>query len=362
MSKIVKSSLVQEKEQYLKSLETKKKKVLTNLKKNTTSLESMRTGIIDLQQNVAGRMMRGLTQMRQLKEELKNAVKVFKKSKKVPKQEKRELHEILKYFGGEFQDMIEEMLPPPMKEINEEDYIKNHINTDNFDRQRAQDFFSQFAEEVAETDQKEIRKTYVKLANRFHPDKAKSTPEQDQFHLLMQQINSAYERGDLATLLEIQSKYENATTLLEAGLTEEHAIIDFLDIEIQRIERELALLESQLTRIKGEIKNLKRSELGDLYIQEMRMEREGGGTKAMLEGMEAELQKLILVRDSLLEYAETGKLPTALEALFKEIEETYTQEIDMDAVLLMFREEMEMEIEMDDVFFENPGKKKKKKK
>lgn len=50
---------------------------------------------------------------------------------------------------------------------------------------------------------KQIRSVYLRLANLYHPDKYPNSP----YHLeLMQQINAAYDQGDLVTLLKIEEQ------------------------------------------------------------------------------------------------------------------------------------------------------------
>lgn len=359
--KVEKSSVVVEKETRLKALEKRKKSLLTNLKKNTTTLDKLKVDIVEMQQSISGHLISLVERLRNLKQEMKEALATIKKSKKIPKEEKKEITHILKVVNQEFEN-IESGFGIPNMEIDEEEDIKARFNTDNFDRQRAFDFFTQFAEEVAEPDQKDIRKAYVKLAARFHPDKAKSTQEQQQFHLLMQQINAAYERGDLATLLEIQSTYSEVKTLLEMGIQQEGAIADFLDVEIQRLEREVELLNRQLTRVKAELKNIKKSDIGNMYGQEIKAQQYGAGTQDWLKDMEDSLEKFIKLRDGILEYANTGVMSDFLNEMLKpnELVTEITDDMNMDDLINLFLADLQFDDDDDD--FRPKAKKSSKKK
>ncbi len=79
-------------------------------------------------------------------------------------------------------------------------------------------FFDSFQQKPDKEEQKEIRKIFVRLAARFHPDKAQSEKEAENLHELMQQINQAYQRGDIAELLQLEKKYANVDLKEESAL------------------------------------------------------------------------------------------------------------------------------------------------
>ncbi|NJL73978.1 MAG: J domain-containing protein [Saprospiraceae bacterium] len=358
--KVEKSSVIVEKEKRLKALETRKKSLLTNLKKNTTTLDKLKVDIVEMQQGIRGRLIALAQKLRNLKQEIKEITATLKKSKKISKEEKKEITNLLKVVNQEFENM-ESGFGIPNMELNEEEIRKAGFNTDNFDRQRAFDFFTQFEEEIAEPDQKDIRKAYVKLAARFHPDKAKSNQEQEQFHLLMQQINAAYERGDLATLLELQSAYSEVKTLLEMGIQQEGAIADFLDAEIQRLEREVELLNSQLNRVKAELRNVKKSDIGNMYGQEMKAQQRGVGTQDWLKDVEDALENFKKLRDGILEYGNTGIIPDFLNEMVATDESLIeiTEDMVIDDIISMFFNESQFDDDDDE--FKPRAKKSSKK-
>ncbi len=348
MSKnIEKSSIVLQKEQELLDLQKTQKKTITQLKRNKTILEKLKVEAVNLQQQMGGRMMGGMMEMLDLKAEITQLLKAIWESDKIPAEEKDGLDEVIHLFE-ETDDELEEMMG-----MNREEFEKKRaeagFNTDEFNRQRAQGMFDQFAVEVEEKDQKVLRKTYVKLAARFHPDKAKSAREKEQFHALMQQIISAYERGDVEELLAMESKYADRKTLADLDVNHEGAIVDFLDVEIDKVAREIEMLKKQLQRVKKEVKNIRRSELGDMIKMQKDARKYGYGTiEDEADEMDEGIEEMRSLRDGLKEYLETGVMPEIVEQAF--MQPSFGD--DIEGVRINFGEGdegMELEISMEEL-------------
>lgn len=62
--------------------------------------------------------------------------------------------------------------------------------------------------EAEELQGKSIREVYRQLAKALHPDRIANDENYESKNMLMQQVNAAYDKGDLLTLLEIQLKIE----------------------------------------------------------------------------------------------------------------------------------------------------------
>lgn len=343
---IEKSSIILQKEQNLADLRKSKKKVITQLKRNKTSLTKLKEEALNLQRNIGGRMQGLMADMMELKSEIGKLLKAVWESDKIAAEDKEGLDEVLEVFD-DMDDELEEMIGMSWEEFKQQ-RSEPQFNTDEFNRQRAQDMFQDFAVEVEETDQKTLRKTYVKLAARFHPDKAKSAKEKDQFHALMQQIVSAYERGDVQELLSMESKYADVQTLADLDVQHEGAIVDFLDTEIDKVQREIDMLQKQLERVKKEVKNIRRSELGDMIKVQKDARKYGYGTiEDQVEEMDEEIKNLSEVRDGLKEFLETGVMPESVREAFiaPEMEEFGLE----DLVFATDGEGEEMEISMDDL-------------
>lgn len=92
----------------------------------------------------------------------------------------------------------------------------------------------------------ELKKLWRKLAFRFHPDLVQDDEEKKERERMMQKVNEAYARGDIAGL-----------RLLDEF--EEEAELD-VDVTMEELEQTLLDLESSLKRIKQKVVALKRSE------------------------------------------------------------------------------------------------------
>lgn len=315
MSKnIEKSSIVTKKEEILIRLQKTKKKLLYQLKRNKAKLRKLKKDATDLQQSMGGRMMGMMMDMNEVKNEVSDLLKQVRASKIIAEDEKDGLEDIITMFDD--LDIIEEMTG-----ISAEEFAKKrekpNFNTDEFNRQRAFNMFDEFSVQAEEMDQKGMRKTYLKLASRFHPDKAKSKKEKEQFHTLMQQIIAAYERGDMEELLVLEAKYADTATLADMDVSNEVAIVDFLDGEIAKIKRESGLLGKQLSRVKQEVKNIRKSDLGNLVKSEKEARKYGYNTvEDEIEILQQQFETLQQTRDGLKEYLETGLMPESVQQVF----------------------------------------------
>ncbi|MEM8527603.1 MAG: J domain-containing protein [Bacteroidota bacterium] len=314
MGNVEKSSVVVQKEQELLQLQKKRKKLLTQLKRNQTTLEKLKTGITKMQRQVAGRVPDLVMEIQRCKDRLVELFRKAKTSKKIAEEEKEGLDEFIEVFDE--QNPFEMLFGMSMEDFEAQREQAGH-NTDEFDRQKAFEFFKEFETPAKEEDQREIRKAFIRLANRFHPDKAKSNKEKEQFHELMQQINSAYQRHDLATLIRLEEQYSDKKTLMEQGVKEEGAIIDILDIEIDRISREVQLLDNQLNRAKEELKSVRASDVGKAYKMEQDAMKYGeASSEEMIESLEQQKEELEEVEKAMQVYLKTGEMPELIRELF----------------------------------------------
>ncbi|MFK7907291.1 MAG: hypothetical protein AB8B69_19290 [Chitinophagales bacterium] len=283
------------KERELAYLKKRLKKTRTQLKSSTTRLANLQKGISALQQNIANKMMEGQEKMAALKEELLTLLDKIIKSKKVDEESKEQA----KQFLEELQGLDAET--PNVEDFEEDEDAKG--------RGGRFTFFEQFRTEPPKTEQRNIRKVFISLAARFHPDKASTPKETEHFHKLMQQINEAYERSDILTLLDIKAKYSDYKKEDPNQEIDESAIVSLLDQEIAKAENELSLLEGQLSRIKQESKELRKSEVGEIHREAKRVKKYGiDFVEQMSEEMQMGVNQLTAVRDLMKELLKTGTI------------------------------------------------------
>ncbi|MFK7934879.1 MAG: J domain-containing protein [Saprospiraceae bacterium] len=314
---ISKSSALIAKEKELKKLRTKYKKTLTQVKRTRTMLKNTQEGIEKLQRNMGTGVMQNIYDIKKLEEEIFELLKEAQHAEKVSKEDReqaRMMYDDLKANGG---FIPEEVLPFTMEELKEK--MENRtaeFNTDDHDRQRAFEYFKQFSVEPDKEEVKDIRKIYIRLANRFHPDKAKNDAEREYFHEMMQQIITAKDRGDMATLQAIETEHLTNSESIPTQ-AEPSVILDAMDEQIAKVSYQILQIEKQLKRLKEELNELKDSELGEAYAHEKRMMRQNmGSTEEAADEMNEMRQHLIIIRDGVANMIKTGELtPEALAAL-----------------------------------------------
>lgn len=315
MSNVEKSTILVQKENELLALQKKKKKVMTQLKRNSTILIKLKDGIVQMQQQMAS-MPDILMEIQKIKEEVSDLFRKAKHADTIPEEEKEGMDEFLEEFDS--YNFFEELMGVSQEEFEQaREKNRGEDDTDEFNRKRAFDAFKTFQPEVKEADQKEIRKVYVQLATRFHPDKAKSRREKEQFHQVMQELNTAYEQHNLAALLRLRDQYNDEKTLMERGMTHESPQVDVVESAIARIQNEIGLLNSQLKRLKKEIKAIQASDIGDLHKSEKNAQRYGQfSTNSMLDELVEQKAYFEKMRDGLKSYIETGEMPDVLKEIF----------------------------------------------
>ncbi|MEL4897359.1 J domain-containing protein [Crocosphaera sp. Alani8] len=116
----------------------------------------------------------------------------------------------------------------------------------------------------------EMRKTFLKLASLFHPDKA-SDPETQIYHNeVMKEVNRAYEEGDIARLLEIEKTHH---------LQQEIDVNNTSKSEIEKIclrrEKDNELLRNQYENLKRELRMVRRSPEGTMVKEYRACQKQG---------------------------------------------------------------------------------------
>ncbi|MGK7958549.1 MAG: J domain-containing protein [Crocosphaera sp.] len=116
----------------------------------------------------------------------------------------------------------------------------------------------------------EIRKTFLKLASLFHPDKASDPETQIYNNEVMKEVNKAYEEGDIARLLEIEKQHHSQ---------QEIDLDNASKSEIERIclmrEKDNELLRNQYENLKRELRRVRRSPEGTMVKEYRACQKQG---------------------------------------------------------------------------------------
>ena len=311
-NEVAKSSLLIQKEKELKDIQKKKEKVSITIRTTKTKLSDLQTDIERYSKDMINGMSR-TADLSKLAKETKILMAELKKKVKLSKKDKSDIDSVL---GDAVLDDITKTVDGLFGQAgfgNADDFSSGNFgdpesNTDEFNRQRRTEMFGQFTVKLDEEEQQKIRKVFLELANRFHPDKATNEQELKLFNDVMQSINGAYQSGDLQELLDIKERFKSYQTS-DASADYDIPVLDVLESHIAKNRNELNLLENQLERLKEELKNLKNSDLGDMVKQNKKMAKQGGATDEFNEQTKNLFDLMVEMKKIFVEWTETGKRP-----------------------------------------------------
>jgi hypothetical protein len=134
------------------------------------------------------------------------------------------------------------------------------------------------------------------------------------FNDVMQNINGAYQSGDLQELLDIKERFKSYQAS-DASADYDIPVLDVLESHILKNRNELTLLENQLARLKEELQNLKISDLGGMVKQNKKAAKFGGDSTEFADQTQNLFSLMEELKKIFLEWMETGKKPTAFKEM-----------------------------------------------
>ncbi|MEL4897152.1 J domain-containing protein [Crocosphaera sp. Alani8] len=139
----------------------------------------------------------------------------------------------------------------------------------------------------------EIRKTFLKLASLFHPDKASDPETQIYNNEVMKEVNKAYEEGDIARLLEIEKQHHSQ---------QEIDLDNASKSEIEKIclmrEKDNELLRNQYENLKKELRMVRRTPEGKMVKEYRSCQKQGVDAMAALtRELEEQVKPIESIRD-----------------------------------------------------------------
>lgn len=297
MSKnIAKSPEMVQKEQEIKFLVSEIKKARTTLKRLTTRLDNSKEDFTSFQIKVQSELLSKMEKVTAVIQEIVEYAKKLSSAKFLSPLDKIALKEMISMFSGEsvfgkeFDDFQEKK---KKKESGDFDF-----DFEENARAKAKDIFKEFTVAPPKEEQRKIREVFIGLSSKFHPDKAKNDKEREDFHVLMQQINTAYSNNDIDQLLEMERLYVHSEAIDFSGKA---VTIDVLTQETTRLKRELDFILNQVERIKEETKKFRASDIGKTLTSKNKAEREGEGIDAEVAQIESMLQDMTIMRNALKE-------------------------------------------------------------
>lgn len=314
MSKeVAKSPEILEKEATIKTLQSQLKKKKTTLKSLKTRLKNTKNDITDIQRSGSGQVMGRMSKMEKLRLEILELVQEMKHMKGLSRADKAALKDMEQEFASD--DMFGKDFKAYKEQMGDTEPEDFEAHFDENERARMRDIFETFAVKPDKKEQKDIRKVFISLSQKFHPDKATTKADEAEYHQMMQKINEAYQAGDIQTLLELEQLF--LTENLDLSKVKSWSV-DVLEQEITRLERDLQFIEGQIDRNSSELKNLRASDLGQMLTSMKKAEKEGTGMNAALGQLDESVDRLTKLRDAFSESVKLGNISPLNEMMLAE--------------------------------------------
>ena len=189
-----------------------------------------------------------------------------------------------------------------MFEFNEEEVNQFHEEQRQYYQQHSTENSEDFEAIETKKKSKDIRHIFLKLAEKFHPDKVTDAETQTRHTEIMKELNRAYQDGDLATLLEIEKNHQTEAILFADNEDDQTR-------QCKRLEKENAILKEQYERLKLELRLAKNTPEGEMVKDYRRAQKQGiNMINEMIKVIEKEFEGLAKVRDFVLQF-KNKKMP-----------------------------------------------------
>ena len=185
---VSKSPEMLQKEAQIKQLQGQLKKRKSTLKGLKTRLENNKKEVEEVQFKASTQMVGIMERMDEVRREIAELSVKMKKIKGLSKPDQIALEEMTEAFTQE--DMFGENFQEFQRQKAEQ--MEGNFDFEENARARIRDMFEGLQVKPNEQEQKDIRKVFVKLANKFHPDRARTKKEEAEFHKMQQKLNDAY--------------------------------------------------------------------------------------------------------------------------------------------------------------------------
>lgn len=273
-------------------LQKQHKKLLTQIKRRRTELTNLTGQVREIATEMMAKSSSLYEQVLKLDEEIHNLFHEILTKRRFGKHSKKQVEEVYKTL--QLTGRISSRLESSENEEIEEDFAPeeedfHHANSRNFFGQE-EELFEEPGAEVKGRSSKDLRKLFLKLADKFHPDKVTNEETRNHHTEVMKEINLAYKNGDYAKLLEIERQSNQEDFRASAQNEQERQ-------EIQ-LEKEIELLTEQLEQLKTELSQITSTPEGQMVKAYRKAKREGIDIiDETLEEGQVEIEVLEEIRD-----------------------------------------------------------------
>jgi len=210
----------------------------------------------------------------------------------------------------------------------EENFFRNAQQFDHGHQSKTEDVEGSCENKGRSESARQVRQTFLRLAEIFHPDKVTDRETQVHHTELMKEINKAYQEGDLARLLEIERQHQ-------AGEKIDDNSEDDLMRKFNRLEQENKFLKTQYENLKRELRLVKTTPEGAMVSDYRKAVKTGiDPIHQMLLQVEDEVQVISSIRDFVKDFREKKitikeflQGPQAMNQMGREVVEDLLSEI-----------------------------------
>lgn len=252
----------------LEFLERDNQKLLGKIEKKRTELNNLIDRIGEIAIEVSRRSAPAIQQLLELDLKLHDAFAEIFTGRKLGKQTRKKVETI--YANLQESGLISFVRDPDLNNDRfSPDDSADEPDWEWGDRQSSSNLFEDDLPNKLDRDElKKIRQIFLRLAEVFHPDKV-TDDDLAKYHTeVMQEINQAYQSGDLAKLLAIEKKHQMGEII---DLNNQ----DELTQRCARIEQENEFLINQFEQIKLELRLTKNTQQGAMAAEYRKLSKAG---------------------------------------------------------------------------------------
>ena len=249
----------------LNFLEKENEKLLKQIESNRTKLNNLNDSIKDVGIAIAQRIAPFRQKILELDRQIHDIFKEIFDGRKLGKKSRKDIESV--YYHLQADGLISPQQLRTSADVEVDDFEEETEWRGSEGRSH-----QEFMEDIARPDRddlKKIRQLFLRLADRFHPDKVTDEVEKAFRTEVMKEINLAYQNGDLARLLEIEKQQE-----LEALIDRDSS--DDLTRHCAKVESENAFLKEQLATLKQQLKLTKKTQQGEMTAVFKKITKYGG--------------------------------------------------------------------------------------
>jgi hypothetical protein len=319
----------------LEGLAVEHEKLLKQIKKKRNELTNFIEQMRSTATEIFGRATPNYQKIALLDQEIHTLFKEVLEKKKLGKQSKKKIEEIyrsLQYAGiisRKLFDIFEdEDLEEQLEDLEEEQEEFNSQRSQQNHYYHRPDSEAESPSATKSESSKKIRHIFLRLAEIFHPDRAKDSDTQKRHTEIMQEINKAYQEGDLARLLEIEQQHE-------VGEQIDSNNADDLSRKCSRLEQNNKILKTQYESLKKELREVKKTPEGEMLSDCKKAKKHGvDPVDEILGQLESQIEVISQIRDYVKDFQEQKLTikeflegPEVLRSLQRDIMEELLEEM-----------------------------------